>query len=164
MFTHLLCPIDGSAPSVEALDMAAKLAKEQGARLTICTVIDPAKAASMAFGDPPMTAQCLNALDEEGHVLVKDAAARVRDTITADVLTIDGQSVESIVEFAGKLGCDLIVMGSHGRTGFRRVFIGSVAEGVVCHATIPVLIVRSSALAVNASAATATASTASTPS
>jgi nucleotide-binding universal stress UspA family protein len=142
MFTHILCPIDGSECSLEALDIAARLASEQSAKLTICTVVDPSKAAAMAFGDPPMTAACFDALDEEGKLLVADAAARVKQSTTAQAVCLDGQPVESIVEYTVANACDLIVMGSHGRSGIRRALLGSVAEGVLHKTDVPVMVIR----------------------
>jgi nucleotide-binding universal stress UspA family protein len=142
VFKHILCPIDGSETSIHALQVAANLAAEQHAKLTICTVADPAKAASMAFGDPGMSAACYDALDAEGKVMTADAAARIANITQAQPVALDGQPIETIVDYAATNACDLIVMGSHGRTGLSRALLGSVAEGVVCHAGTPVLIVR----------------------
>lgn len=142
MFKHILCPIDGSQGSLEALDVAAKFAAEQRAALTICMAVDPSQAAAMAFGDPGMSAACLNALDDEAAHILHDAAGRVTATIGARTTTLTGQAVPSIVDFAASNGCDLIVMGSHGRSGISRALIGSVAEGVLRHSGVPVMVIR----------------------
>lgn len=142
MFKHILCPIDGSACALEALDTAANLASEQNASLTIFSVADPSQAAAMAFGDPAMTGACLDAIDNEADAVVRDAAARVAATIIARVATLTGQPISSIVEFAALNACDLIVMGSHGRGGIQRALVGSVAEGVIRHASVPVMVIR----------------------
>ena len=142
MFSHILCPIDGSAASLQALDMAAELATEQKAQLTICIVADVVQASAMAFGDPAMSAACLDALDDEARGIISDAAERVRETIAAKCVTLDGQPVSSIVGFAAANGIDLVVMGSHGRSGIQRVLLGSVAEGVLRQACCPVLVSR----------------------
>jgi nucleotide-binding universal stress UspA family protein len=142
VFKHVLCPIDGSQTSLQTLDMAAKFAAEQHARLTIFNVIDPSKAAAMAFGDPLMSAACFDALEDDAQNVVRDAAARVQSTITADMAVQSGQTVDGIVQYAAAHGCDIIVMGSHGRSGIQRAFLGSVAEGVARHAAVPVLINR----------------------
>ncbi len=142
MFKHILCPIDGSLGSLEALDVAAKLAAEQHAALTICMVVDPSQAAAMAFGDPGMSGACLDALDEEAAQIVHDAALRVAATSSASTATVTGQPVTSIVDYANSNACDLIVMGSHGRGGIQRALIGSIAEGVLRHASIPVMVIR----------------------
>ena len=142
MFRHILVPVDGSDCSLQALDTAAAFAKEQGAVLSICTVVDPAKAAAMAFGEAAMTSAALDALDEEGRMLVEDAAARIRPIWPADTTVLDGAPVENIVEHAKASGVDLIVIGSHGRSGLPRLLLGSVAEGVIRNAASPVLVVR----------------------
>jgi len=143
VFKHILCPIDGSDTSLGALQAAAKLAAEQNARLTICTVVSPSKAAALAFGDPAMSALCFGALEDEGKKLVDDAAQLVKDVTPAQTAALDGETVECIVTYARDNHCDLIVMGSHGRSGIHRALIGSVAEGVVRHAHAPVLVIRS---------------------
>lgn len=148
MFKHILCPVDGSELSLEALDAAARLCKEQSAELTVCTVVDPARASAMAFGDPGMSAACLEALNDEGAGRVRDAAARVENVVPAEAIALDGQPVEAIVQCAATRGCDLIVMSSHGRTGLKRALLGSVAEGVVRKAGVPVMIVRRAATAI----------------
>lgn len=142
MFKQILVPIDGSDCSLHALELAAAFAKEQQARLNVCTVVDPAKAAAMAFGEASMAAACLDALDDEGKALVEEAAARVRPMWPADVTVLDGAPVDSIVQYARESGADLIVIGSHGRSGLPRLFLGSVAEGVIRNATAPVMVVR----------------------
>lgn len=142
MFKHILVPIDGSDCAYHALEMAAAFAREQQARLSVCTVVDPAKAAAMAFGEAQMAAACLDALDDEGKSLVEHAATRVKTIYDCDTVVLDGAPVEGIVEFAHRNGVDLIVIGSHGRTGLPRLFLGSVAEGVIRAAYSPVLVVR----------------------
>ena len=142
MFKHILVPIDGSDCSQHALDVAAAFAREQQARLTICTVVDPAKAAAMAFGEASMAAACLDALEDEGKGLVQDAAGRVQAIWPADVAVLDGAPVDSIIEYAKEACIDLIAIGSHGRSGLPRLFLGSVAEGVIRNATAPVMVVR----------------------
>lgn len=142
MFNHILVPIDGSDCSLGALDVAAQFARDQRARLSICTVVDPAKAAAMAFGEATMAAACLDALDEEGKALLEGAAVQVRDISPAEVQLLEGPTVESIIDYAKTLGADMLVIGSHGRTGLPRLFLGSVAEGVLRHAAIPVMVVR----------------------
>lgn len=149
MFTQILCPIDGSPGSLQALEVAAKLAVEQHAKLTICTVVDPARAAAMAFGDPGMSAACYNALDEEAKALLKDAAARVKSYSAAEIAALSGQAVSAILDYANSSGADLIVMGSHGLSGIGRALLGSVAEGVLRHSATPVMIIRYSRHAAN---------------
>lgn len=78
----------------------------------------------------------------------QEAIERVRQGLAAKALQVDGRLVEgrpeqTIIEAAGKVGADLIVMGSHGRTGLNKVFMGSVSERVLNQTGCPVLIARS---------------------
>lgn len=141
MFKHILCPVDGSKTSLQALELAARLAQEQHAKLTICMAVDAAKAAAMAFGDPGMSAVCYNALYEEARASLASISALVTD-VQPDQLLVEGGAVEAIVECAASKACDLVVIGSHGRSGIKRALLGSVAEGVVRNATVPVMVVR----------------------
>lgn len=141
MFKHILCPVDGSNTSLQALELAARLAKEQRAQLTICMAVDAAKAAAMAFGDPGMSAACYNALYDEARASLASISALVTD-VTPDQMLVEGAAVDAIVQCAATKGCDLIIIGSHGRSGIKRALLGSVAEGVVRTAAVPVMVVR----------------------
>lgn len=96
----------------------------------------------MAFGDPAMSAACYNALDDEAHGLLAEAAEHVKGYAAAETVTLTGQPVSGILDCADSVGADLIVMGSHGRGGIRRALLGSVAEGVLRRANVPVMIIR----------------------
>ncbi len=142
MFKHIVVPIDGSACSLNALEVAARFAREQQARLTICTVVDPARAAAMSFGEATMAAACLDALDDEATAMLERACEHAKTICSADVAFLEGPTVETIVEYVKSTAADLIVIGSHGRSGLPRLFIGSVAEGVIRNANVPVMVVR----------------------
>lgn len=142
VFKHILCPVDGSPASLEALDAAAKLAAEQRSRLTICMALAPSQAAAMAYGDPRMIGACLDALDSEAAQIVESASRRVAATIEAQTATITGSTIAAIVDYATSNACDLIVMGSHGRGGIQRALLGSVTEGVMRHSNVPVMVIR----------------------
>lgn len=96
----------------------------------------------MAFGDPAMSARCYEALDDEAKQMLRDAAGRVAPPVSAESAALNGQPVPAIVDYANANACDLIVMGSHGRSGIQRVLLGSVAEGVLHHASVPVMVIR----------------------
>ena len=142
MFSHVLCPVDGSDASLLALHVAARLAAEQKARLTVCSVADPVKASVMAFGDPRGTAICLETLDSEANATAQQAAKLVGDILSPAVVALEGQAADAILEYAKQSDCDLIVMGSHGRSGIPRAILGSIAEQVLRHSTVPVMIIR----------------------
>lgn len=89
-----------------------------------------------------MSAACYNALDDEAKGLVAEAAERIKDYTAAETVTLTGQPVSGILDCADSVCADLIVMGSHGRGGIRRALLGSVAEGVLRRANVPVMIFR----------------------
>jgi nucleotide-binding universal stress UspA family protein len=142
MFKNILCPIDGSDLSLQALEVAARFAADQGAALTICMIVDPAKAAAMAYGDAAISARCLEALQTEAQMTIDEAVARVNDTISARACAVVGKPVYGILDVCAANACDLIVIASHGRSGISRALIGSVAEGVIRHAGVPVMVMR----------------------
>lgn len=153
MFKHLLCPIDGSEPSLQALTHFSAFAVEQGAALTICMAVDPARAAAMTYGELQTAAMALGALDEEARGELENARALVAGTISAETLLRDGDPVDEILLAAREHRCDLIAMSTHGRTGLPRAFLGSVAEGVLRKSHLPVLLLPRLAIASAAPAA-----------
>jgi nucleotide-binding universal stress UspA family protein len=143
MFKHIILPIDGSDFSLQAVDLAASLAKEQGSSCTVLTVVDIVPAAALAAATPDLVNAWLKTLDEQAHVAVNEAVDRMRAAgIEANAEVAKGSPADAIVEMAKRQAGDLIVMGSHGRSGLRRLFLGSVAESVLRSAPMPVLIVR----------------------
>lgn len=126
----ILVPVDGSLPSLAALDLALALAVDYDATVELLHVIPPPDTLV-----PIETDASLRFLD--------DALDRARDVIgdRASHRTVVGEPLREIVAAAGG-GFDLIVMGTHGRTGRLHSLLGSVAEGVVRNAPCPVLTVR----------------------
>lgn len=132
---RIVCPVDFSAASNAALDLASKLARENGAKVFIVHVEDAAALAHPGLfgGLPPASwpsRQRLNA--------TLPTATEVQ--FEHDLLI--GEPASEIVEFAIKNDADLIVMGTHGTTGLARILMGSVAEGVVRLAPVPVLTLK----------------------
>lgn len=147
MFKHIIVPVDGSDCSLHAADLAASLAKELGAQCTLCTAVDIVTTAGMAAAAPELVSAWLRTLEEQAQLTLKEAAERLHKAgVEADTEVANGYPPDAIVEVAKNRGGDLIVMGSHGRSGLNRLFLGSVAESVLRTAPIPVLIVRSEEL------------------
>lgn len=144
-FAHLLVPYDGSEPARAALSLALRLARG-GAAISIVTIVDETavmtqSAAAMAVYDPT---PLLDALDAQGRALLADAAARCRAaTIEPTLTTTHDRPVAGILAVADAGAADLIVMGTHARTGVARTFLGSTTEGVLRLSRVPVLTVRS---------------------
>lgn len=144
MFKHILVPVDGSATAQSAVDKAAGLAKAFGSRVTAIYVIDPypftGLGSDLAYGQ----AEYLTAATAEAQ----EAAAAAHTALATAGVSDETRVVEAhnvwrgIIDTARAVGADLIVMGSHGRRGLEKLVLGSVAQSVLTHAPLPVLIVR----------------------
>jgi nucleotide-binding universal stress UspA family protein len=144
MFKHLLVPIDGSPTSQLAVDKAIGLARAFSSAVSVLFVIDPypftGVGADFSYGQM----QYLNAARAEAN----EALAAARQTFEAAGVQVSASLVEShsvwrgIVEASEAGGADLIVMGSHGRSGIEKLVLGSVAQRVLSHSHLPVLVVR----------------------
>jgi len=144
MFKHILVPVDGSPTSMQAVAKAAGLAKAFDSALTAIYVIDPYPFTGVGTDFAYGQAQYLNAATAEANEAIKAA----REQFEAAGLAVQTRVVEShtawrgILETATAIGADLVVMGSHGRRGLEKLVLGSVAQRVLAHATLPVLVVR----------------------
>jgi nucleotide-binding universal stress UspA family protein len=135
-YEKIFCPVDFSEVSRQALLDAAELARREEASLTVLHVRD----------DPTGTGRPLESETAEEFAALealRGEAEWIRgDRVGAVVLS--GPVASSIAQFASDTGADLIVMGSHGRTGIQRWSLGSVAEAVLRQAPCPVLVVHAS--------------------
>lgn len=147
---HVLCPIDFSDCSRRAFDRAVAIARAQGAAVTalhVVPLVAPAPAAAVPFGPEGPGPFALHAFDRE--TIARQlrgflAVGRVPDVRVA-VHAVEAPSVfREILAHAAQVGADLIVMGTHGRSGFERLLIGSVTEKVLNRSMVPVLTVPAS--------------------
>jgi nucleotide-binding universal stress UspA family protein len=135
MFHTLLVPLDGSALAEQALGQAAAIAGASRAALELVLVHEPFP--FDGFGDAPWSAAQVK--DEETYVqsIATELATSTGLPVTCAV--IQGPSVDMICRRARDVDASLIVMTSHGRTGFSRAWLGSTADGVIRHSATPVL-------------------------
>ncbi|HEX3456545.1 MAG TPA: universal stress protein [Candidatus Baltobacteraceae bacterium] len=138
---RVLVPLDGSETSERALEVAAGFAATIGAEIVACHIVDLARAAAMSGGEGQLVAGCLDALRDEGRSILKDAEQRVAGRVKVTGRIVDGAPVEAIEKLAKEISASFIVLGSHGRSGLTRLVLGSVAEGVVRAAHVPVMVV-----------------------
>jgi universal stress protein A len=134
MNTHLiLCPVDYSSTSDLAIQLAGKLARSGESKVILLHVIQPGSA------------------DEQTTIvgaMINDAKDRIRErglfekSIELEHLTLKGNPGEVIVHFAEKRKADLIVMGTHGRTGLSKLLMGSIAQAVMQNAPCPVITIK----------------------
>lgn len=145
MYERILVPLDGSATATLGLTEAIKLAKLTGARLLLVHAIDIAAVSVTPEASAALPA-LLDAMRDAGTQLLArarasaDAAGVPAETRLVD--TLAGRVSDLIIETAKAWQADLIVIGTHGRRGVRRLVIGSDAEQVVRSAPVPVLLVR----------------------
>ena len=144
VFDHIVVPLDGSKLAEESIPVAARLAALTNARVTLLRVVIP----QLALGHPSFVLQFnVDQLDrhrDEAKRYVNEVADRFRGEIpglTAEVLMAESPP-RTILEWSEQHGAELIAMSTHGRSGFRRVMLGSVADKVIRGANIPVLLTR----------------------
>jgi nucleotide-binding universal stress UspA family protein len=145
MYQNILVPVDGSAPSARGLDEAVKLARSLQARIRLFHVVNELLVVSPEFSGTAFT-QVIDLLRSAGQQILKEAEAAVRQAgIPVDsglTEAMGGQAGNYVVQEANNWPADLIVCGTHGRRGLRRVLMGSDAEYIVRHSPVPVLLVR----------------------
>ncbi len=141
-FTHILAAIDFSEGSDAALACARMIAERFGARLHLLHVIeDPGVAAAGPDGYVVDVHTLREALQADAEQKLADLlAAHPGVPVTAEV--VFGRPAATIARVAADRGTDLVVVGTHGRSGFSRLMLGSVAERVLRLAPCPVLTVR----------------------
>jgi nucleotide-binding universal stress UspA family protein len=148
MYPHILVPIDGSPTSARGLQEATQLAKQLGSRIRLVHVVTKALWVSPSVAAVALD-EAITQLHLEGETLLHDAAAAVRDAgVEVDERLVEafGDRVgEHVVAEAEAWPAQLIVCGTHGRSGVRRMLMGSDAEHIVRHSRVPVLLVRAPA-------------------
>jgi nucleotide-binding universal stress UspA family protein len=140
MFSHMLVPTDGSGPSQAAVAVAARFARENGSIVTICHVIDR----SGGFAYEGIGVDTNNPATVRGHAqqILDEAASTFAPQTRTESVLLEGDPIERILECASANRVDLIVMGTHGRSGLSRMALGSVTEAVLRRADVPVLTVK----------------------
>jgi nucleotide-binding universal stress UspA family protein len=140
----ILTPTDFSEGAARALEWARTLARACGAKIVLLHVVDLAAAWVPVGGlgsiPAPVPPDVVEQFTKAAQAAL-DAMAGGVPEVTQRLLR-NGHPREVILDVAGTVQADVIVMGTHGRRGFSHLFIGSVAEHIVRHAPVPVLTVR----------------------
>jgi nucleotide-binding universal stress UspA family protein len=137
---RILFPTDFSTLSDAALEHAATLAKERGAELLIVHVAEP----PAAYGGGEMYYGLANPDTPELKRMLQ-AVVPSDPQVPCEHRLLSGDPAEEIARIAEEEQVELVVMGTHGRTGFKRLLMGSVAEAVVRRAKVPVLTLKAPA-------------------
>lgn len=148
MYQNILVPIDGSAVAERGLREAIELAKCNGAQLRLLHVMHEVILTGSDAQPLLFTPALLESLQEGGRAILRQAAGLVREQgLSPQVVLLEcwgRRAADVIIEQAEQWPADLIVMGTHGRRGLRRLALGSDAEMVLRAASVPVLVVRAS--------------------
>jgi nucleotide-binding universal stress UspA family protein len=141
-------PLDRSALAEEVLPLAVGLAAPAGAAVTLvhCFSWPEDFAHSLAYLEPFSGAELLGQDEQQAREYLSAVAARLaRPGLTIETCLQNGPATEGILDCAAEQRADLIIMSTHGRGGFQRWFLGSVADRLLHSTTTPLLLVRADA-------------------
>lgn len=145
MYRTILVPYDGSAPSARALPLAAAIARHTGASVRVAIVHDPSAYIPFVPGEvsiPVYDQELVSTHRQHDQKVLDGAVEQLRSAgVNASGALLEGTIVEALEEHAQQASVDLTVMGTHGRSGFERLRLGSVATAFLTRATMPVLLV-----------------------
>lgn len=136
VFNRILCPIDFDENSLKALDLAGRLASQNDAELYLLHVCSTV---FIPLGGP-VTDQVM--AEQSARRTMEEIAGQHLHDIRCQLFVTTGDAAERVSAVQSALDADLIVIGTHGRRGVPRFFLGSVAERVVREAACPVLTIR----------------------
>lgn len=141
MYARILVPLDGSDFGDSALPLAASLARRSEATLELVHVHEPYPHAS---GAPPFDRRLDDELRAKMSQRLENTRKRVAQYLGHEVLLarIEGPVAQTLEEHVAKSGAYLVVMATHGRGGLSRIWLGSVADHMARHSSVPVLFVR----------------------
>jgi len=126
-----MVPTDGSKCSLKAEDIAIAIAKNFKAKLVVVHVIDE----KLIYP--------FEVLEEEGNTILDEAARKGKDEgVDVEQVLIVGSPAHDMEKIVEKTGADLVVIGTHGKTGIRKILMGSVAESSIKTVKVPVLLVK----------------------
>ena len=141
MFHNILVPVDGSEPSNSAVVFALRMAAEEHAAVTFAHAVEVARIIAMTSTSAIGPQYALDAAMQAGREILAEARQQAAEGgVKAMTELLEGDCVDSLLDLAERMKADLIVVGSHGRGGISRALLGSVAEGILRRATVPVLV------------------------
>jgi nucleotide-binding universal stress UspA family protein len=145
-YKRILVPVDASGTSARGMSEAVRLAKAARARLMLLHVLDEYPALSMPESGVAAEAM-LDAVRRTGErVMLRNVKAVARSGLKPQAVTVEsvtGNIAGAVLKEAKRWKADLIVIGSHGRTGVKRALLGSAAEDIARESPVPVLVVPS---------------------
>ena len=146
MYQRILVPVDGSATAAKGLQEAIALAKLTAGHIRLLHVVDDLPLLMSGDGYASLAGDVLGVLREAGEKIVAEAKAAVQragvPVETAIYDSLQGRLADRVVQEAADWQAELVVLGTHGRRGVRRLVLGSDAEQILRCANVPVLLVR----------------------
>lgn len=139
-YTNILIAIDGSDCSMNAVKKGIELAHQLSANVTLLSVVDMTSMVDNAAVGAIIDKDVETLYEEDADKVIEAAMKKYPYSKTTKIEE-EGIAKEAINSIAEKNKVDLIVMGTHGRTGLKHLFMGSVAEYVIRHSKIPVMVV-----------------------
>ena len=140
VFSKILCPIDFDRDSMEALDLAALIARQNSAEILLLAVV--AAPIDAAIELPPVPLNPDSPFENEYLRRLEKLGQEKLAGIPHRSLVASGNAAPQILKLIADSNVDLIIMGTHGRKGVKHFLLGSVAERVVRESPVPVLTVR----------------------
>jgi nucleotide-binding universal stress UspA family protein len=149
IYQHILIPTDGSDLSARGVEEGVKLASSLGSRVTFLIAITPFSSLgdlghAFVGASDAFRRQAIEYLEEDARKALATASSIAAAAgVTADAIKVESDHPnEAIIDTAKSKGADLILMASHGRSGFKAAFLGSVTQKVITHSDLPVLVCR----------------------
>lgn len=146
MIKRILVPIDASKCSLAAADFAIDLAKAHNAVISLIHVVETHPYYSLPYylaaGADKAVERDIEKTVEGWFVEIGAKARKQNVTVRHDIIFRSKSVIGSIISYAERNNIDLIVIGTRGFSGFKRLLVGSVARGVIDHARCPVLLVK----------------------
>jgi nucleotide-binding universal stress UspA family protein len=136
LFSRILCPVDFSPNSVAALETARQMAvRSKGALILLYVVPQPIEVGQ------PILLEPIPGIDPAERLKAL-ATSKLDGTVPYEIDVVMGDAASEIIDAVTRHHCDSVVMATHGRTGLKHLFLGSVAERVVRESAAPVLTIR----------------------
>lgn len=141
-FKKILIAVDNSICSEKAAKVGYEMAKKFESEIALLNIIVPApQTINPDFTLAPVFMELYDNSEENSHLLLREIEQKFANGIATTYLTTLDTAAHGITQQATEWGADLIVIGTHGRTGLYHFFVGSVAENVAGKATCPVLVI-----------------------
>ena len=143
-YKNIMIATDGSENVKRAVSSGVEIAELSGAKLYVVHVVPTVHSSSMPIGSRmPRWDEAYEILKDEGNKALEDVKEVAKEeSIEVEGVLLEGHPGDELIEFAENNDIDMIVMGTLGRTGIERFLLGSVADNVVRHSNVEVLVVR----------------------